>query len=197
VNSTEEEVVLEDMTKAELQDHADSLGVDYSDSDTKAELIEAITTQAEPPDEGEQVDDEGNVIDSESDDEEESAYDSFPGSVPSELEPARRPVDVDIANIEDPEAEYEGEVQAPLNAESWVTLDGSNDQVPDELDGHVAAVVESPVSTEHDPDTGTTKTFLSPEGLYTVKERSQGILLNVTADAFKSVHTHGRPDQFA
>lgn len=191
MNSTEEEVVLEDMTKSELQDHADSLGVDYSDSDTKAELIDAITAQADPPADGEQVDDEGNVIEG------GSSYDSFPGSVPSELEPTRRPMDVDIANIEDPDAEYDGEIQAPLNAESWVVLDGSDDQVPDELDGHVAAVVESPVSQEHDPATGETTTFLSPEGLYTVKERAQGILLNVTADAFKEVFTHGRPDQFA
>jgi hypothetical protein len=184
VSSSEEEVVnLEDLTKAELQDVADEKEVDWSESDTKAELIDKI--HAADVEEGD-VPDESEVG---------APPSSFAGSVPSEQYPERRPVDVDVADV--PAEEHEGEIQAPLNSESWVVLDGKSDQVPDELNGKVAAIIESPTSVEHDPDTGTTKTFLSPEGYYTVKERGQGILLNVTADAFKSVHTHGRPDQFA
>jgi hypothetical protein len=141
--------------------------------------------------------DEGDPVQEEDEYTEEDAYADSPGSIPSEQYPERRPIEPDLADIEDPDAEYEGEIQAPLNAESWVTLDGDSDEVPDELDGHVAAVITSPVSTEHDTDTGETTTFLSPEGYYTVRERSQGILLSVTADAFKEVHTHGRPDVFA
>lgn len=175
---------LSDYSKAELQAHADELGVEYSPDDTKAELISAIEEADSGADE------------TATDGADEAAPpESAAGPFPSEEFPQLRPIEPDVADL--PTDEHEGEFQAPLNAESWVTLDGASDQVPDELDGAVAAVVEWPVSVEHDTDTGETKTYTSPDGYYLVQERGQGVRLSVTADAFKSVHTHGRPDQFA
>lgn len=189
MSGTEEEVVaLEDQTKADLQDIAEEKGVDWSTSDTKDELIQKIHD----------ADVEAGDVPAEAEiDEEGSAFDSFPGSVPSEQFPERRPIEVDLADIKNPDKEYEGEHMAPLNAESWVVLDGSHDQVDDRYDGAIAAVVEYPTAVEHDTDTGITTTFLPPEASLTVKERSQGAFMYLPLDAFKEIHTAGRPDQFA
>lgn len=179
MSSTEEEVVLEDMTKSELQDHADSLGVEYSDSDTKSELIDAITAQAEPPADGEQVDEAGNVI---PDDQ---------ASYPSEQFPERTPIEPDLANLStDPQ---EGEFQAPLNAESWVILDGSHEDVPERFDGSIAAVIDWPTVTVTDQATGESHEEFPAEGKLIVQERSQGLRLSLPMDAFKEVHSNGRP----
>lgn len=190
MSSTDEEVVaLEDQTKAELQDIAEEKGVDWSTSDTKDELIQKIHD----------ADVEAGDVPAEAeiDDEEDGAFDSFPGSVPSEQFPERRPIEVDLADIKNPDKEYEGETLPPLNAESWVVLDGSHDQVDERWDGAIAAVVEYPTAVEHDTDTGITKTFLPPEASLTVRERSQGAMFYLPLDAFKEIHTAGRPDQFA
>jgi hypothetical protein len=179
VSSNEEEVVnLEDLTKAEIQDVADEKGVDWSDSDTKAELIAKI--HAVDVEEGD-VPDESEVG---------APPDSFPGSVASELYPERRPIEVDLANV-DP-GDGEGEHMAPLNAESWVVLDGSHDLVDDRYDGKIAAVIDWPTSVEHDTNTGETITYLPPEAMLTVKESSQGALMHLPLDAFKEIHTNGR-----
>ena len=171
---------LSDYSKAELQAKADELGVEYDESDTKAELISAI----EDADSG--VDEEAA---------EEGTGEAAAGPFPSEQFPERVPVEVDVADV--PVEEHEGETIAPLNAESWVVLDGSNDQVPDELDGAVAAVLDWPVGVEHDSTTGETKTFTAPDGYYLVQDRAQGTRLSVTADAFKEIHSHGRPGAYA
>jgi hypothetical protein len=169
---------LDELTKAELQDKADELGIEYSESDTKADLVSKIE-------------------DAESGVDEEDTGDETPpaASYASEDFPERRPVDIDVADIEP--AEYEGETMAPLNAESWVVLDGDHDSVPDELDGEVAAVVDWPVGVEHDSDTGETKVFAAPDGYYLVVTRGQNIRLSLPYDAFKEVHTHGRPATYA
>src|SRR5215472_14021853 len=180
-----------DYSKSELQAAADEQGVEYDDSDTKAELVQKLEDAAAGDGEAAPADGSDEA------DAEAAAYDQGPGTLPSELYPERRPTDVDVASIENPDAQYDGEFQAPLNAESWVVLDGSADGVPDQLDGATAAVLSYPVTTEQDPNTGTTKTYASPDGLYTVQSRGQGIVLSVGADAFKEIHTHGRPDQFA
>jgi len=184
-----------DYSKAELQAKADELGVEYDDSDTKAELVDKIN-EAEADESGDEEGAEEEGADEEETGEEE-AYDSSPGAVASEQFPERRPIEPDLANIEDPDAEYEGEHLAPLNAESWVVLDGDHEEVPDELDGKIAAVVEYPTTVAQDPDTGIVETYLPPGASLTVKERGQGTLLYLPLDAFKEIHTHGRPAEFA
>lgn len=182
MSAPEDEVVLEDMTKTELQDHADELDIEYSESDTKAELIEKITAGAEPPPEG-QTADEANA--------EEAAYDASPDAVPSEQFPERRPIEVDVADV--PVEEHEGEFQAPLNAESWVILDGEHEGVPDRFDGAVAAVLDWPTVTVTDPDTGESHEEFPVDGTLIVQERSQGLRLSLPMEAFKEVHSNGRP----
>ena len=180
-----------DYSKSELQAAADEQGVEYTADDTKAELVQKLEDAAAGDGEAAPADGSDEA------DAEAAAYDQGPGTLPSELYPERRPTDVDVASIADPTAEYEGEHIAPLNAESWVVLDGSHDEVPDEYDGKVAAVLAWPVSTDHNLDTGTTTTYASPNGTYLVKERGQGVTLSLPVDAFQEIHTHGRPDQFA
>jgi hypothetical protein len=198
VSSTDDAPVLEDMTKTELQEHADELGVEYNTTDSKQDLVDKIIAGADPPpvaDDEEQTGDEedgdAEVVEG---DQSGAAISSFPGAVPSEQFPERRPMEVDLSDVEDPEAEYEGEFQPPLNAESWVVLDGSHDSVPDELDGAIAAVVSAPSITTTNPDTGETQTSQPPEGLVGVRERSQGILIYLPMEAFKKVYTNGRPE---
>lgn len=181
MSETEEEVVnLEDLTKAELQDTAEEKGIDWSDSDTKAELIEKIhdadVEEGDVPDESEVGAPQG----------------TFPGSVPSEDYPERRAIEVDLADV--PVEEHEGEHMAPLNAESWVVLDGSHPEVDPRWDGKIAAVISWPTSTEHDTDTGETITYLPPEASLTVKESSQGAMFYLPLDAFKEIHTNGRAE---
>jgi hypothetical protein len=167
---------LDDLTKAELQDKADELEVEYDESDTKAELIAKIEDAESGEDE---------VAD-----EEEAPTGPF-DTTPSELNPERRPVEVDIADV--PVEEYEGEHMAPLNAESWVILDGSHDLVDDRWDGAIAAVIDWPTAVEHDTNTGETITYLPPDASLTVRERSQGAMFYLPLDAFKEIHTNGRP----
>lgn len=174
-----------DYSKAELQARADELEVAYDDSDTKAELIASIEDAEAGADETATADDAA------AGDAPPAPDDAASGPFPSEQFPQLAPIEPDLANV--PTDEHEGEHQAPLNAESWVILDGASDQVPDRFDGHLAAVLSWPTSVEHDTDTGETITYTSPDGWYTVQERSQGAILSVQADAFKSVHT-GRPE---
>lgn len=179
MTSTEDEApVLEDMTKTELQEHADSLDVEYSDSDTKAELIDAINEAQGTTSES------TNGGDAEAEPEALLAYGS-------EQYPERRPIEVDIKDV--PVEEYEGETMPPLNAESWVILDGDHELVPDEFDGAVAAVIDSPTVTDTNPDTGESVTHFPSEGRVTVRERSQGATFNLPLDAFKEIYTNGRP----
>lgn len=114
------------------------------------------------------------------------------GPYPSELFPERAAGDVDVANIKDPDKEYKGEKHAPLNLETWVVLDGTHKEVPKELDGKLAAVIAYPTTTEQDPDTGETSSYLPPKASITVKVRDQGQILHLPMDAFKSVHLDGR-----
>jgi len=163
---------LSDLSKAELQQKADELGVEYDDSDTKAELIAAINS-AELGDDEEAVGEDQTVT-----------------SSASEVNPELRPIEPDLADIEP--AEYEGEFMAPLNAESWVVLDGAHDEVDDRWDGRIAGVINWPTVTVQDPDTGEVKSYLPPDARLTVKERSQGALMDLPLDAFKEIHTNGR-----
>jgi hypothetical protein len=180
-----------DYSKAELQAKADELGVEYDDSDTKSDLVAKIN-EAEDEESTDDGDEEGA---DEEETTEEEAYDSSPGAVASEQFPERRPIEPDLADVE--AAEYDGEHLAPLNGESWVVLDGDHEEVPDELDGKIAAVVEFPTTVEQDPDTGIVSTYLPPQASLTVKERGQGTILYLPLDAFKEIHTHGRPATFA
>jgi hypothetical protein len=178
--ATEEDVNLEDLTKSELQDKAEEVGADWSAADSKSELIDKINEAEEPSDD----DDEEGA------DEEEVGEDQTATSYASEEFPERRPIEVDIKDVE--VADYEGEITPPFNGETFVILDGASDDVPNEMDGAVAAMIDWPVSVEHDHHTGTTITYDPPEGVYIVKELSQGIRLSVTKDAFKKVSTNGR-----
>jgi len=182
-----DEVDYSDYSKAELQAAADEQGVEYDDSDTKADLLQKLEDAESSDDESMETTDGG----------EQPAPPEGAASVPSELYPERRPTDVDVADIENPDEEYEGELHPLPNAETWVILDGSSDEVPDELDGAVAAVISWPQGQEHDSNIGVTTTFVAPEGYWTVKERGQNILLSVTQDAFKEIYYHGRPATFA
>ena len=120
---------------------------------------------------------------------------SFPeGAIPSESFPERRPTDVDVANIKDPDKSYKGEHTAPLNGETFVVLDGKHKEVPDRYDGHTAAVIAYPTAFEHDPDTGVTTSFFPSKGKVTVRELSQGQILELPMDAFKKVSTNGRAE---
>lgn len=114
------------------------------------------------------------------------------GAVPSELFPQRRAVDVDVADIENPDKKHKGETHPPLNAETWVVLDGSHKDVPKELDGKVGAVIDWPTTEVVDEDTGERRQILPPKAAITVKMRAQGQILHLTMDAFKEVHTNGR-----
>jgi len=176
-----------DYSKSDLQAAADEQGIEYDDSDTKAELIAKLEDAEAGDDESAETADEETA--------EDGTGEAAAGPFPSEQFPERAPVEVDVADV--PVEEHEGEYQAPLNAESWAVLDGSSDQVPDELDGAVAAIIDWPVGVEHDSSTGETKTFTAPDGYYLVQDRAQGTRLSVTADAFKEIHTHGRPGAYA
>lgn len=112
------------------------------------------------------------------------------GVVASEKFPERRAADVDIADV-DP-GDGKGEHTPPLNAESFVVLDGKHKDVPKELDGAVAGVVDAPSVTEVDPETGQSHTFLPPKALIAVKELSQGQVFHLPMAAFKKISTHGR-----
>jgi len=185
---------LSDYSKAELQAKADELGVEYEDSDTKAELVEKINEAEEPETEEEEgADEEGD--EGEGDEEEAPAVDTTATAQASEVHPELRPIEPDIADLS--KDEEEGEHIAPLNGESWVVLDGDSDLVEDRYDGAIAGVIEWPTGVEHNPDTGETITFLPPDGTLLVKERSQGLTMSLPLDAFKEIHTSGRPDQFA
>lgn len=120
----------------------------------------------------------------------DTAVRSFPGSVPSEQNPERRATDVDVADV--PAKSHKGEHNPPLNAETFVVLDGSHKEVPKELDGKVAAVIDFPTTTEQDPDTGETVSYLPPKASITVKTLDQGQILHVPYEAFKQVSTNGR-----
>jgi len=179
------EVDYSDYSKAELQAAADEAGVEYSADDTKAELIAKLEdAEAGDSEEADETPDE------------EAAEDAAPvegvASFASEDFPELRPIEPDVADI--PPEEYDGEITPPLNAESWVILDGSHPDIGERWDGKIASVLSWPVSTEHDPDTGETKVYTSPDGYYLVQERSQGARFSVQADAFKSIHTNGRPE---
>jgi hypothetical protein len=186
--ATEEDVNLDDLTKSELQDKADELGVDWSDSDTKAELIDKINEADEPDDdEGDGDDEEGEVIEG---DQSGTAITAYTGPVPSEQYPERRPSEPDMADLEVTEAD--GDFMPPLNAESWVVLDGSHIDVPDWADGRIAAVLSAPSVTVTDPDTGESHEEFPVDGHLTVQERSQGLRLYLPMEAFKEVHSNGR-----
>jgi len=116
---------------------------------------------------------------------------SFPGSVPSEQFPERRPADMDVADIKNPDKEYKGEHLAPITLESWVTL-GKHKLVPKELEGRLAAVISAPTITVVDEDTGEEYVTVPPKAAITVKERSQGTILYLPREAFAEIHTNGR-----
>lgn len=115
---------------------------------------------------------------------------SFPGAVPSEQFPERRASDVDVKDV-DP-GSGKGEHLPPLNAETFVVLDGSHKLVPDEYDGKIAAVLSFPRGIKHDEDTGETYEYLPPKGSYEVKELSQGARFFLPLEAFKDISTNGR-----
>jgi len=185
-NVTETTEDLSDYSKSELQAKADELGVDYTDSDTKAELIAAINEAEEPDDDG----DDEETTDEEAADDEEVAPISTVGTFDSEAFPQMAPIEPDLADV--PTDPQEGEFMAPLNGESWVVLDGAHDEVDDRWDGKIAAVLAWPTVTEQDPDTGEVKSFLPPDAHLTVQERSQGLRMYLPLDAFKEIHTNGR-----
>jgi hypothetical protein len=179
VSADEEVVNLEDLTKSELQDTAEEKGVDWSADDTKAELIQKIH--------------DADVEEGDVPDEAEVGAPTGPfETLPSEAYPERRPIEVDIADV-DP-GDGEGETLAPLNAESWVILDGSHPEVDERWDGKIAGVISWPTSTEHDTNTGETVTYLPPEAHLTVRESSQGAMFYLPLDAFKEIHTNGRSE---
>lgn len=156
-------------------------------------IVEARVEGDDEEDDGDD-DDANNADDGEEDAEGEVIQGDQAGqaivSWPSEAHPEKRPLEVDIKDVEP--ADYEGETAPPFNAETFVKLDGESDEVPDELDGAIAAMIEWPVAHEHDHHTGITLTYDPPDGTYIVKELSQGIRLSVTKDAFKEVSTNGR-----
>jgi len=172
-----------DYSKAELQAAADEQGVEYDDSDTKAELISKL-------EDAEAGDDEST--ETTEDDESAESVPPTQESYPSEQYPERTPIEPDLADLStDPQ---EGEFLAPLNAESWVVLDGSHEGVDERWDGKIAAVLSYPTVTEQDPDTGEVKSFLPEGASLTVKEASQGALFHLPLDAFKEIHTNGRAE---
>lgn len=111
---------------------------------------------------------------------------------PSELEPERRPMEIDVADIKNPDKVYEGEYSPPLNAESWVIL-GKHDLVPEWAEGRVAAVIDAPVAREVDDATGSVREYLHENAVVTVKERSQGAIFYLPLKAFSKISRAGRP----
>jgi hypothetical protein len=179
-------------SREELDQIAEDEGIEDPDDLPNKEAVARaiIEARAEGDDESsdddedeEDTDEEGEVIQG---DQAGQAIVSWP----SEVHPEKRPLEVDLKDVEP--ADYEGETMPPFNAETFVKLDGDSDEVPDELDGAIAAMIEWPVAHEHDHHTGVTLTYDPPDGTYIVKELSQGIRLSVTKDAFKEVSTNGR-----
>jgi hypothetical protein len=186
----------QELTKDEIKAKLDELGVEYDESAKKAELQELLAEVEEPEEEG---DDAG-------DDEEEAAEEEHQAGAsdqnvsvwPSEVFPEKRPIDVDIAALKDkPLDEPDAEYLAPLNGESWVVLDGEHELVDDRYDGAVAMVLAAPTNHFEDEFTGAEHDYLPEGAQVTVKERGQGVTMVLPLEAFKEIHNHGRPDQFA
>jgi hypothetical protein len=116
------------------------------------------------------------------------------GPAASEQYPERRPLDVDVADIKNPDKKYEGEHDAPLNLESWVKLDGKHKLVPKHLDGALASVVSFPTLHVQDEETGEEYDTVPPKAVVTVKERSQGTILHLPREAFAAVYPNGRTE---
>lgn len=91
--------------------------------------------------------------------------------------------DVDVATV-DP-GSGEGESMPALTAEDWVILDGSNDAVPDRLDGRPAVVISAPA----EPMTAENKDDYE----ITVRTRDDvNATLTIPLDAVKSIDRGGR-----
>jgi hypothetical protein len=161
----------------------------------QVEADDPVDEEVEEPTPDEEEAPVGDDDEEAGDEETPAGEDASPTAQASEVHPELRPIEPDLADLSTDV--QEGEHMAPLNAESWVVLDGDSDLVEDRYDGAIAAVIEWPTAVVQDPDTGEVTTFLPPEGTLVVKERAQGLTLSLPLDAFKEIHTSGRPDQFA
>ena len=143
-------------TKADLQAELDNRGLESPSNATKDELVELLEAD-------DKVEEEvnGDAEAEESDEEKapstsdaasrvegslasETPADEHQGPHASDSPSYAFPTqgDVDVATV-DP-GSGEGEFMAPLAVDDWVILDGSAEEVPDELDGRRAVILAAP-----------------------------------------------------
>jgi len=102
--------------------------------------------------------------------------------------------DVDVAKV-DP-GPFEGEVKAAYTVSDWVQLDGAHPDVPDELDGKIAGILDAPsvdIPGGHGPNAAQ---MPDPDAqiLVRVRDDPSNALLSLPAEAFKIVARGGRAE---
>lgn len=202
-------------TKQELYDLAEEHGVDVPDGATKADIEEALSaagvnvesndTAAEDapaaPGDPALFDPQslaeaqaGTVNDPATRSDAEAEIEPAPavGAQASETSTAPAGGDVEVALL--PADDNAGEWHAPLNVEDWVVLDGSHDEVPDRLDGHIAYVVQSHSVPAPDSQGGPNSAqALDEDAPVTVRTRDEAdALLVLPLSAIKEVGRGGR-----
>ena len=152
---------------------AEEHDIDLGDASTKDEIAQVISESEET-----------QPADDETEDDE---------AAPDEEEAPATGGDVDVADLDD--TEYEGEFSPPLTVEDWVVLDGSHEDVPDELDGHIAYVVNAPSkpAPDADPDSLNAARVPNDDRGITVRTRDDhNSTLTLPREAFKAVGRGGR-----
>lgn len=151
----------------------------------------ASTPEEETPDE-----EATETTEEETAEDDEAATEEGADDAPAEAVASDTPLaEVDVADIGTDKLEGENDpvIQA---GETWVTL-AEHEGVPDWAVGNIAQVISAPTVTTVDEDTGASTTVNPPNGVYEVRERSQGPTFFLPRDAFEEVHSHGRPLTFA
>jgi hypothetical protein len=153
------------MSRAELDEAAEGLGLDSADYSNKDAEIQAILES--------QGDGTSTELATTDGAEEEPEPTTFAG--------------VDVSTI--PEADNPDE-HFLLTGESWVIL-GETEGVPDWAVGNPAAVVSAPVSHKDDDDGNWLYDYTAEDALVTVRERTQGITLTVPLDTVQKMSLVG------
>ena len=175
-----EESELSGMSRSELDQVAEEIGLDPADYGNKTDEIAAILAEQEGDD------------DTTDDDEDTEGSDE-----PVEAEPSSGFAGVDISTI-DPESH--GKKPGPpilgpdehilLTAESWVEL-GADPSVPDWAVGRAASVAYAPVSWEKDTNGDNLYPYTDPNATITVRERSQGARFDIPLQSVERLSIAG------